>query len=79
MQLSATTQFLKKVFNVSIPQAVGTVATGFYFRAYAQGGQLVSIPQAVGTVATSADTFNGTLGDSVSIPQAVGTVATRFH
>ena len=59
---------------VSIPQAVGTVAT---YEVAEVNGELkaVSIPQAVGTVATwsvfRSESFK------VSIPQAVGTVATR--
>ena len=55
---------MNKKLNVSIPQAVGTVAT--YIRdILCPLFLLVSIPQAVGTVATS-DTFNSALGDSVS-------------
>ena len=61
--------------RVSIPQAVGTVATLYSIRLM-KINLIVSIPQAVGTVATN----NGTIPISelvvVSIPQAVGTVAT---
>ena len=68
-----------EIFKVSIPQAVGAVATDQLF--FSVGNQLrkVSIPQAVGAVATFIviDSFNK--GDNVSIPQAVGAVATQRH
>ena len=62
---------------VSIPQAVGTVATSYFSSLFKTTKDAVSIPQAVGTVATllSIDQIK-TLGE-VSIPQAVGTVATK--
>ena len=63
--------------QVSIPQAVGTVATP----AEMGEGELisfrVSIPQAVGTVATiKVVLIHLARSCGVSIPQAVGTVAT---
>ena len=60
--------------KVSIPQAVGTVATKKKFVAFIVG--LVSIPQAVGTVATFPYFIFRHFFMGVSIPQAVGTVAT---
>ena len=64
------------VVLVSIPQAVGTVATRPKFAPppLIHGG--VSIPQAVGTVATKNDAYRLVWDHEVSIPQAVGTVAT---
>ena len=63
--------------HVSIPQAVGTVATNLNFQKIISGkSSLVSIPQAVGTVATGEYVFFNKGLSAVSIPQAVGTVAT---
>ena len=60
---------------VSIPQAVGTVATTT--KEWATILDIpVSIPQAVGTVATCKLLWVCAHLDTVSIPQAVGTVAT---
>ena len=63
------------IFTVSIPQAVGTVAT-FRIFWFLVGWFIVSIPQAVGTVATCGILYRTTHEVRVSIPQAVGTVAT---
>ena len=62
---------------VSIPQAVGTVATGksAKFKGF-NSLEAVSIPQAVGTVATRIGNLHENGNLKVSIPQAVGTVAT---
>ena len=60
---------------VSIPQAVGTVATGRTVGIFTDWGE-VSIPQAVGTVATISERALILTAHFVSIPQAVGTVAT---
>ena len=63
-------------FKVSIPQAVGTVATVV---GNVNGECIsihVSIPQAVGTVATAEFYLMSSSYARVSIPQAVGTVAT---
>ena len=61
--------------EVSIPQAVGTVATAeFFLMSGSYAG--VSIPQAVGTVATLDVLKDVQRIYEVSIPQAVGTVAT---
>ena len=64
---------------VSIPQAVGTVATLQNQCPLVINLHVVSIPQAVGTVATLAPIpLLCCLTLFVSIPQAVGTVATLF-
>ena len=60
---------------VSIPQAVGTVAT-FVDGVSEDESLYVSIPQAVGTVATHQNWYGNNHIIIVSIPQAVGTVAT---
>ena len=63
--------------TVSIPQAVGTVATIQNFIRWCFSSITpVSIPQAVGTVATTIAEATGGDAIAVSIPQAVGTVAT---
>ena len=64
-----------KVKTVSIPQAVGTVATHMK-RLQLLVLSHVSIPQAVGTVATKSARGSNYVIPMVSIPQAVGTVAT---
>ena len=74
-------QFTKSILKeinfekVSIPQAVGTVAT---MDNDTDGCMVmvVSIPQAVGTVATLNKAQMNSALFLVSIPQAVGTVAT---
>ena len=66
---------MSRFAKVSIPQAVGTVATGGKEKQYEKS--IVSIPQAVGTVATGSKKSKGFLRLRVSIPQAVGTVATK--
>ncbi len=62
---------------VSIPQAVGAVAT-FNISPAEEHGNLVSIPQAVGAVATCyiMRLHFSFYMNIVSIPQAVGAVAT---
>ena len=61
---------------VSIPQAVGTVATNGILCGI-KSVVMVSIPQAVGTVATRRFKNESIKrNEPVSIPQAVGTVAT---
>ena len=64
---------------VSIPQAVGTVATVENVKYCVEPMEIVSIPQAVGTVATALNLALNNRGiyGVVSIPQAVGTVATK--
>ena len=62
---------------VSIPQAVGTVATVVTLADVIKHS-IVSIPQAVGTVATFVDGVSEDESLYVSIPQAVGTVATFY-
>ena len=63
------------MFTVSIPQAVGAVAT--VKLAYGvQSSYAVSIPQAVGAVATIVHIRLCLVHILVSIPQAVGAVAT---
>ena len=62
--------------NVSIPQAVSTVATNLWKLILLQEIIQVSIPQAVSTVATDLDKDAFGLCLYVSIPQAVSTVAT---
>ena len=62
---------------VSIPQAVGTVATNGILCGI-KSVVMVSIPQAVGTVATRRFKNESIKrNEPVSIPQAVGTVATQ--
>ena len=72
------TQFYKLKEIVSIPQAVGTVAT-ISIDVHGEGRIPVSIPQAVGTVATISIDVHGEGRIPVSIPQAVGTVATIWR
>ena len=72
------TKSLVKDICVSIPQAVGTVATRLKSLQHAQV-TVVSIPQAVGTVATTVYADIDLEDNIVSIPQAVGTVATRYR
>ena len=60
---------------VSIPQAVGAVATLQNHDNYHEN-DFVSIPQAVGAVATFSRSRNYRNTRNVSIPQAVGAVAT---
>ena len=67
---------ISPILSVSIPQAVGTVATMEDLGALQQF-ESVSIPQAVGTVATVVESKKAQEYDAVSIPQAVGTVATH--
>ena len=62
---------------VSIPQAVGAVATKKFF-VFGLLNSAVSIPQAVGAVATKNLLLLHTC-KRVSIPQAVGAVATRLQ
>ena len=65
--------------EVSIPQAVGTVATIPRVLVLSWLDCRVSIPQAVGTVATMLEPVIKVKEDYiVSIPQAVGTVATQL-
>ena len=69
-----------QLLEVSIPQAVGAVATAVVaFGATFGVAQLVSIPQAVGAVATYLEKakWRTRFIYFVSIPQAVGAVATR--
>ena len=63
-------------FDVSIPQAVGTIAMLPYGCGYGNERRVVSIPQAVGTIAIVSVHVSSEMGeDKVSIPQAVGTIA----
>ena len=61
--------------QVSIPQAVSTVATASMYAKRVRTMQ-VSIPQAVSTVATGSIETSCGRRANVSIPQAVSTVAT---
>ena len=62
-------------YDVSIPQAVSTVAT-LIMDIQLLNIMMVSIPQAVSTVATELISGMALGVDQVSIPQAVSTVAT---
>ena len=66
--------FMTEYFSVSIPQAVGTVATIILYL-LDEFRNSVSIPQAVSTVATHIS-YSREGSRIVSIPQAVSTVAT---
>ena len=65
---------MTEYFSVSIPQAVGTVATIILYL-LDEFRNSVSIPQAVSTVATHIS-YSREGSRIVSIPQAVSTVAT---
>ena len=64
--------------QVSIPQAVSTVATNLHISVGIESVS-VSIPQAVSTVATYKNAYMRSKSIRVSIPQAVSTVATKFN
>ena len=64
--------------EVSIPQAVGTIAI-VVINAIKALHLLVSIPQAVGTIAMLEQHEIRRCGWYVSIPQAVGTIAMLAH
>ena len=78
MQQEGCNHKLHLYIQVSIPQAVGTVATAKNITKKTRDLK-VSIPQAVGTVATNQiDLVQARDLFHVSIPQAVGTVATDY-